>query len=405
MTELAVAPAVKQRYFTSGVWVLVGLALLGLGVVGYRFVFGLAAATNLTDGYPWGLWIGIDVATGVALAAGGFTTAFLVHIIHRREYHILVRPALLTALLGYTFVALGLLVDLGRYYNVWHPMLPSMWQGNSALFEVGMCVMLYLTVLYIEFIPVVAERFERGIELPGLFRRLSGVFLGLIRFLNRTVGRVMFIFIILGVVLSCMHQSSLGALMTIVPTKLHPLWHTPILSMLFLLSAFAVGFPMVIFESVLVQRSFRLKPETEVLSNLSRIIPVILGIYLTAKLIDMINRGTYIYLDDGSLESVSFLVEIIGGVVAPLVIFSVASLRRKTSWLFTGATLVVLGVVLNRYNVFILGYHPTYAEARYIPAWTEVAVTVGLVATLVLIYRFLVMKLPVIHGFGGYRRD
>lgn len=405
MTELAVAPAVKQRYFTSGVWVLVGLALLGLGVVGYRFVFGLAAATNLTDGYPWGLWIGIDVATGVALAAGGFTTAFLVHIIHRREYHILVRPALLTALLGYTFVALGLLVDLGRYYNVWHPMLPSMWQGNSALFEVGMCVMLYLTVLYIEFIPVVAERFERGIELPGLFRRLSGVFLGLIRFLNRTVGRVMFIFIILGVVLSCMHQSSLGALMTIVPTKLHPLWHTPILSMLFLLSAFAVGFPMVIFESVLVQRSFRLKPETEVLSNLSRIIPVILGIYLAAKLIDMINRGTYIYLDDGSLESVSFLVEIIGGVVAPLVIFSVASLRRKTSWLFTGATLVVLGVVLNRYNVFILGYHPTYAEARYIPAWTEVAVTVGLVATLVLIYRFLVMKLPVIHGFGGYRRD
>lgn len=405
MTELAVAPAVKQRYFTSGVWVLVGLALLGLGAISYRFVFGLAAATNLTDGYPWGLWIGIDVATGVALAAGGFTTAFLVHIIHRREYHVLVRPALLTALLGYTFVALGLLVDLGRYYNVWHPMLPSMWQGNSALFEVGMCVMLYLTVLYIEFIPVVAERFERGIELPGLFRRLSGVFLGLIRFLNRTVGRVMFIFIILGVVLSCMHQSSLGALMTIVPTKLHPLWHTPILSMLFLLSAFAVGFPMVIFESVLVQRSFRLKPETEVLSNLSRIIPVILGIYLAAKLIDMINRGTYIYLDDGSLESVSFLVEIIGGVVAPLVIFSVASLRRKTSWLFTGATLVVLGVVLNRYNVFILGYHPTYAEARYIPAWTEVAVTVGLVATLVLIYRFLVMKLPVIHGFGGYRRD
>lgn len=405
MTELAVAPVEKQRYFTTGVWVLVGLALFGLGAVGYRFVFGLAAATNLTNGYPWGLWIGIDVATGVALAAGGFTTAFLVHIIHRKEYHILVRPALLTALLGYTFVALGLLVDLGRYYNVWHPMLPSMWQGNSALFEVGICVMLYLTVLYIEFIPVVAERFEKGIDLPGLFHRLSGVASGLIRFLNRTVGHVMFIFIILGVVLSCMHQSSLGALMTIVPTKLHPLWHTPILSMLFLLSAFAVGFPMVIFESVLVQRSFRLKPETEVLSNLSRIIPVILGIYLTAKLIDMVNRGTYVYLDDGSLESVSFLVEMIGGVVAPLVIFSVASLRRKTSWLFAGATLVVLGVVLNRYNVFILGYHPTYAEARYIPAWTEVAVTVGLVATLVLIYRFLVMKLPVIHGFGGYCRD
>jgi len=405
MTELAMSPPGNQRYFTSGVWALVGLALLGLGAAGYRFIFGLSAATNLTDGYPWGLWIGIDVATGVALAAGGFTTAFLAHIIHRKEYNVLVRPALLTAVLGYTFVALGLLVDLGRYYNVWHPMLPSMWQGDSALFEVGMCVMLYLTVLYIEFIPVVAERFEGGLEFPGLLRHLNGVVSGLIRFLNRTVGRVMFIFIILGVVLSCMHQSSLGALMTIIPTKLHPLWHTPILALLFLLSAFAVGFPMVIFESLLAARSFRLKPETKVLSGLSRIIPVLLGVYLAAKLIDMVNRGTYVYLDDGSPESISFLVEMIGGVVAPLVIFSVESLRRKASWLFGGATLVVLGVALNRYNVFILGYKPVYTEARYIPAWTEVVVTLGLISTLILIYRFLAMKLPVIHGFGGYQSD
>lgn len=405
MTELAVAPAEKRRYFTSGVWVLVGLALLGLGSAGYRFMYGLAAATNLTDGYPWGLWIGIDVATGVALAAGGFTTAFLAHIIHRREYHVLVRPALLTALLGYTFVALGLLVDLGRYYNIWHPLLPSMWQGNSALFEVGMCVMSYLTVLYIEFIPIVAERFERGIHLPRPFRRLSGVVSGLILFLDRIVGRVMFIFIILGVVLSCMHQSSLGALMAIVPTKLHPLWHTPILSLLFLLSAFAVGFPMVIFESVLAARSFRLKPETEVLSNLGRIVAVLLGIYLAAKVIDMVNRGSYIYLDDGSPESISFLVEMIGGVIVPLALFSVASLRSRILWLFTGATLVVLGVALNRYNVFILGFKPVYAESRYIPAGTEVVVTIGLISVLILVYRFLVMKLPVIDGVGGYQRD
>ena len=405
MSEFVITPIGKQKYFTSGVWVLVAFVLLGLSSAGYRFIFGLSAATNLTDGYPWGLWIGIDVATGVALAAGGFTTAFLVHIIHRKEYHVLVRPALLTALLGYTFVALGLLADLGRYYNVWHPMLPSMWQGNSALFEVGMCVMLYLTVLYIEFIPVVAERFERGVELPGLFRKMDGVVSGLIRFLNRTVGRVMFIFIILGVVLSCMHQSSLGALMTIVPTKLHPLWHTPILALLFLLSAFAVGFPMVIFESLLASRSFHLKPETIVLSSISRIIPILLGIYLAAKLIDMVNRETYVYLIDGTPESISFLVEIIFGVIFPMLIFSIHSLRSKSSWLFTGSTLVVLGVALNRYNVFILGFKPVYAEARYIPAWTEIAVTVGLISTLVLVYRLLVMKLPVIHGFGGYKSD
>ncbi len=405
MADIVLTPVGKQKYFTPGVWILVCLVFIGLSSAVYRFVFGLSAATNLTDGYPWGLWIGIDVATGVALAAGGFTTAFLVHIIHRDEYHVLVRPALLTALLGYTFVALGLLADLGRYYNVWHPMIPSMWQGNSALFEVGMCVMLYLTVLYIEFVPVVAERFENGVELPGIIQKFSRVLTGLIRFLNKTVSRVMFIFIILGVVLSCMHQSSLGALMAIAPTKLHPLWHTPILALLFLLSAFAVGFPMVIFESLLASRSFHLKPEIKILSSISRIIPILLGVYLAAKLMDMVSRETYVYLIDGSVESVSYLVEVIFGIIVPLVIFSFQSLRSKVSWLFTGSTLVVLGIALNRYNVFILGFKPVYEEPRYFPALTEIAVTVGLISTLVLVYRFLTINLPIINEFGGYKRD
>jgi Ni/Fe-hydrogenase subunit HybB-like protein len=162
---------------------------------------------------------------------------------------------------------------------------------------------------------------------------------------------------------------------------------------------------MVIFESLLASRSFHLKPETIVLSSISRIIPILLGIYLAAKLIDMVNRETYVYLIDGTPESISFLVEIIFGVIFPMLIFSIHSLRSKSSWLFTGSTLVVLGVALNRYNVFILGFKPVYAEARYITAWTEIAVTVGLISTLVLVYRLLVMKLPVIHGFGGYKSD
>ena len=138
---------------------------------GLRFVFGLGAVTNLNDQYPWGIWIGIDVATGVALAAGGFTSAFIAHILHHERYHVLVRPALLTAMLGYTFVALGVCVDLGRYYNIWHVLMPSMWQGNSALFEVGMCVCCYLTVLYIEFLPIVCERFIGRVNLPGAAAR------------------------------------------------------------------------------------------------------------------------------------------------------------------------------------------------------------------------------------------
>jgi len=148
------AQPVPRTLRSAGVGLLVGLLTLGLLVAACRFVFGLQSVTNLDQQHPWGLWIAIDVATGVALAAGGVTTAALAYIFHRRDFEAITRPALLTAMLGYTFVGLGLLVDLGRYYNIWHPILPSMWQGNSVLFEVGLCVMCYLTVLYIEFIPV-----------------------------------------------------------------------------------------------------------------------------------------------------------------------------------------------------------------------------------------------------------
>jgi len=150
---------VGTRYLSRGTLVLVALALAGGAGYLYRLVFGLEAATNLDNQWPWGIWIAVDVASGVALAAGGFTTAALADVFHKRGFHAIVRPALLTAMLGYTFVVIGLLADLGRYYNVWHPMLPSMWQGDSVLFEVGICVMIYLSVLYIEFLPIVAERF------------------------------------------------------------------------------------------------------------------------------------------------------------------------------------------------------------------------------------------------------
>ncbi len=146
----------RQRLLTPGVLVLLGLALTGLAFGLKRFIFGIGSTTNLDQQHPWGLWIGIDVASGVALAAGGFTSAFLAHVLHRERYHAIAQPALLTAMLGYTFVVIGLQADLGRYYNVWHPLI--MWQGNSVLFEVGMCVMCYLTVLYLEFAPIACER-------------------------------------------------------------------------------------------------------------------------------------------------------------------------------------------------------------------------------------------------------
>jgi len=252
---------IKAKYFTPGTIILFMLALAGIASLVYRFFGGLGAVTNLNNGYGWGIWIAIDVACGVALAAGGFTTAALADIFHKEKYHVITRPALLTAMLGYTFVALGVVVDIGRWYNIWHPMIPSMWQGNSALFEVGICVMTYLTVLYIEFVPIVVERFKSKVRLPSLLSIFDGIAESLLKLADKTVGRVTWVFIIAGVVLSCMHQSSLGTLMVLTPTKMHPLWFTHISPLLFLTSAIAVGFPMVIFESILASRSFKLKPE------------------------------------------------------------------------------------------------------------------------------------------------
>lgn len=396
MSNHEVAAPVKTRFFTRGTIIVAAVA--GIGILGYiyRLVFGLESATNLDNQYPWGIWIAIDVASGVALAAGGFTTAALADIFHKEKYHVIVRPALLTALLGYTFVVIGLLADLGRYYNVWHPMLPSMWQGNSVLFEVGMCVMIYLTVLYIEFLPIVAERFVGRVNLPRPLSVLNGVIDSWLRVCQRYLGRFISIFIIAGVVLSCLHQSSLGTLMVIAPTKMHPLWYTPISPLLFLLSAIAVGFPMVIFESILASRSFKLMPETKVLSSIARYTPVLLGIYLAMKLGDLTLRDAWPYVFEGSLQSLMYIIEIGLGVIVPIAMLSQSKIRHSVAGLFTAASCVIGGVVLNRINVFLVAYKPLYPVESYFPSVIEIAVTLGLIATLVLVYRFIVMTFPVI---------
>ncbi len=387
---------IRQKFFSTGTKVLFGIMAVGLLSYAYRLVAGIGAATNLDDQYPWGIWIAIDVASGVALAAGGFTTAALADVFHKEKYHIIVRPALLTAMLGYTFVVIGLLADLGRYYNVWHPMLPSMWQGNSVLFEVGMCVMIYLTVLYIEFLPIVVERFKGRVNLPGPLALLNGVIESWLTVCDRYLGRFISLFIIAGVVLSCLHQSSLGTLMMIAPTKMHPLWYTPISPLLFLMSAIAVGFPMVIFESILSSRSFKLKPELPVLASIARYTPVLLGAYLAVKIGDLTIREVWPYLFDGSTRSTLFAIEILLGVVTPIILLSIHKIRHSISGLFVSAGFVIFGVAFNRINVFLVAYEPLYPQKRYFPSILEVLVTVGLISALVLVYRLIVMNFPVI---------
>ncbi|AFN74807.1 Reductase, NrfD-like subunit [Melioribacter roseus P3M-2] len=384
----------KTKYFTPGVIVIFAFATVGILFLLARLIFGLGAVTNLSNQYPWGIWIGIDVAAGVALAAGGFTTAALGHIMHKEEYHVIVRPALLTALLGYTFVAFSVAMDLGRWYYIWHPLI--MWNGNSVLFEVGMCVMAYLTVLYIEFIPIVTERFIGRVNLPGFLSALNKPVDSLLRILDKTLDKTMFIFIIAGVVLSCLHQSSLGTLMVIAGPKMHPLWQTPILPLLFLLSAISVGFPMVIFESLITSKSFGLKPELKVLSNLGTMVAPLLGIYLAFKLGDMVIRQTFVYLNEFSVESVLFLIEIFFGIIIPLRIFLSPKLTKTRAGLFIGSALVIFGVLLNRINNFIIAYNPPYKFAAYFPSIGEILVTLGFVALEILLFRAFVMIFPIV---------
>ena len=388
------AAPVRKKFITPGVIVLIILAINGIIFLAGRFLFGIGAVTNLNDQYPWGLWIGVDVAAGVALAAGGFTSAALVYIMHRERFHAIARPALLTAMLGYTFVAIGVVTDIGRWYYVWHPLI--MWNGSSALFEVGICVMMYMTVLYIEFLPIVTERFIGKVNIRKFFSFLNKPIEKILIILDKGLGKIIFIFIILGVVLSTLHQSSLGTLMVIAGPKMHPLWQTPVLPLLFLLSAISVGFPMVIFESMIAAKSFGEKPEMEVLTPLGFSVAPLLGIYLAFKIGDMVIRGTFVYLAVINTASVMFTIEVVVGIIIPLRMFLSKKVLETPSLLFTASSLVILGVLLNRINNFIVAYTPPYSYGSYFPSFGEISVTLGFAALLILIYRIIVMNFPVI---------
>ena len=385
-----------KKFFTPGMMVVIAVMIGGVGWGLYRIVFSLAAVTNLNDQYPWGLWIGVDVATGVALAAGGFTTSALVYVFQREHFHAVVRPALLTAMLGYTFVGIGLMFDLGRWYNIWHPSMPWMWQKNSVLFEVGMCVMLYLNVLYIEFAPIVCERFIGRVNLPGKLARFNDFVDVVLRLADHVLGRVMFIFIIAGVVLSCLHQSSLGTLMVIAPYKMHWLYWTELMPVLFLTSAIAVGFPVVIIESMIAGRAFDRKPEMHILTPLAKMVPYLLGAYILFRIGDMINRGSYVYLMEGSAASIMFWIEFGLLTIVPFFMFLSPEVRRSPASLFVAAFMYILGVLLNRCTVFFIAYRPPYAEKAYFPSVGEFALTIGLIATIVFVYRAIVTLLPVL---------
>jgi Ni/Fe-hydrogenase subunit HybB-like protein len=383
-----------KKFFTTTMIVVSLLALNGLIFLGVRFIFGIGSISNIDNQYPWGLFKGLLVAAGVALSAGGFTTAAVGHIIHQDKFHSLTRPAILLAVIGYTFAGTSVMIDLGRPLYIWHPIV--MWNGSSVLFEVGICVMIYLTVLCIEFLPVVTERFIGRVNLPNGLKIFNKIIDKLLRITDKILGKTMFIYIIAGVVLSCLHQSSLGTLMVIAGPKMHPLWQTPILPLLFLLSAITVGLPMVILISIICSKSFGIKPDMEALSELGSMLGPLLAMYLAFKIGDMMLRQTFVYLAHFNAASILFVLEILIGTVIPLRLFLSRQVLKSPVGLAIASGFVIVGTFMYRMNNFLVAYTPPYQFKTYFPSIGEISVTIGFIALQIFLYRLAITVFPVI---------
>jgi len=356
-------------------WKAVFLFIMAAGIYAtyLRFVRGLGASTNLSDQFPWGLWIGFDVMCGVMLAAGGFTLTAAVEIFNIKRFHSIVRPTILTAFLGYLLVCAALMYDLGLPWNIWHPLV--MRNPHSVMFEVAYCVMFYTTVLALEFSPIVLEHFQ-------LHRAL------------KIVRSLMVVFVILGVLLSTLHQSSLGTLYLIMPNKLHPFWYSPLLPVFFFLSAIAVGLAMTIFESSMSSKYFGRELELDVLIDLGRALVVVLALYGILRFEDLYHRGALTRIVTSSYEQRFFLLEIFLSVIAPLSLLLVRRVRESAQGLYLAAILTLLGFITNRLNITITGVESA-AGARYTPKWTEVMITAMFVALGFAIFGLVARYLPI----------
>lgn len=366
---------VRDEAARLGFWGLLLAALLAAGaaILALRYTRGLGAVTNLSDAFPWGLWVGFDVLCGVGLAAGGFVITTVVYVFDVKRFKPIVRPTVLTAFLGYLLVVVALLFDLGRPWNLWRPIV--LWNPHSVMFEVSWCVMLYTTVLALEFSGMVFERLG--------FRR------ALVAQQTATLPLV-----IAGAVLSTLHQSSLGSFYLIVPGKLHPLWYTPLLPVIFLLSSVCVGLAMVVIESRLSSRAFGRRLELPLVQEVGRVLVAALFFFGVVRVWDLFTRGALAEAFRATPEALLFHVEFALGVLAPMLLLARPQVRASSRGLYASALLVVMGFVANRLNVSITGFEGALGRT-YVPAWSELVITLMLVGIGFFVFGLAVRHLPV----------
>lgn len=365
----------KGKFLTTPFLFFMVIFLISLVFIAQRFIFGMGSVSNLNGGFPWGVWVVYDVVIGTAFACGGYALAFAVYVFNKGQYHPLVRPALLTSLLGYALGGFGAFFDMGRYWQFYHMFMPEHMNFNSVILEVGLCMSLYILVLAFEFAPAVLEKIGNK---------------SLLKMLNK----VIFFLIALGILLPTMHQSSLGSLLIAMGHKVHPLWQTmhfqPLLA---LLTALTMGFSIVIFEESHASVGFNRKSETPLLKGLGKIIIGLLVTFLVVRIGLLIGQGKVSYLFNGDLASMLYLVEMALFII-PIVILT--SKNAKGGKLLFAAISMLLAGTLYRFDAFLLTYNPGPGYS-YFPSVPEIMVTLGVISLEIMVYLILVKTLPVLH--------
>jgi len=376
------------RILTRATWVLIGIATVGFVFVAWRLVAGVGAITAMTDGYPWGIWKPLNVVTFTGVAAGAYGVGLLCYVLNRGHYHPLVRPAVLTGALGYTLAGLSVLVDLGRWWNAWKLGLFAYFNLNSVLLEVALCVLVYVGVLWVEVTPAILESWQR--DGTGLLKRIGARGLPVMK-------RVFPFVIALAILLPTMHQSSLGSLYLVAVYKLHPLWHTPLLPLLFLLSCLTMGYGgVVIVDSLLAMAYREHRRDPRILASLSRVTAALLAIYLAVRWGDLAWHGRLGLPFRPSFQAFFFWVEMALFALPALLLLG-ARRRQDPGVLFRAAMLTVLAGALYRFDVYLVGYNPGPGWS-YFPSVAEQLVSIGLAAAGVVLFVALAKTFPILSG-------
>jgi Ni/Fe-hydrogenase subunit HybB-like protein len=380
----------KGKWLTPFNVISLPIMLTGLILIVIRFWKGIGSITNLTQEVPWGLWIGFDVVTGVAFAGGAYVITFMVYILNMKQYHSIVRVTVLNGFLAYVFYAGALLLDLGRPWNVINPIIGNSFGTSSVLFLVAWHFLLYMLAELIEFSPAVAE----WIGARRARKILSGM----------TLGAVIF-----GITLSTLHQSGLGALFLMAKDKIHPLWYSEFIPIMFFVSSIFAGLSMVIFEGSISHKVFsdqisekNHKAHNRILHGLSKICAVALFAYFTLNVLVFVHEKRWGLLN--SPLGYWYLTEMLGFVLLPMVLFFI-SYRKQNILLIRIASLVtMIGIIINRLNVTVIGFKWDAAQ-HYYPSWMEITVTLAVIFTEIWIFRWIITRMPVLRDSPAWAKE